>query len=112
MEDLIEEIIGEIQDEHEAAEPEELEVLESGEILVKGSVLVREFNEFVSLDLPEEEADTMGGFVFGRVGRVGKVGDEVEVEGGMLRITQMRARRIERLSFARPTAPAPPPTRR
>jgi len=64
------------------------------------------------LDLPEEEADTMGGFVFGRVGRVGKVGDEVVVTGGTLRITRMRSRRIEMLCFARPTAPAPPPTRR
>jgi len=112
LEDLIEEIIGEIQDEHEAAEPKEFERLENGEILVRGNVLVREFNEFVSLDLPEEEADTMGGFVFGRVGRIGKVGDEVVVTGGTLRITRMRARRIEMLCFARPTAPAPPPTRR
>ena len=111
LEDLIEEIIGEIQDEHEAVEPDEFQRLEDGGILVRGSVLVRDFNEFFSLKLPEDEADTIAGFVFGRVGRVGKVGDEVEVEGGKLRITRMRARRIEMLRFAHPTAPPPPPTR-
>lgn len=99
LEDLIEEIIGEIQDEHEAVEPEEFRKLENGEIQIRGDVLVREVNDFLDLGLPEDEADTVGGFVFGRMGRVGRVGDEVEVKGGTLRITRMKGRRIDLVLF-------------
>lgn len=99
LEDLIEEIIGEIQDEHEAVEPDEFRKLENGEIQIRGDVLVREVNDFLDLGLPEDEADTVGGFVFGRMGRVGRVGDEVEVKGGTLRITRMKGRRINLVLF-------------
>lgn len=99
LEDLIEEIIGEIRDEHETIEPEEFRKLEGGEVHIRGDVLVRELNQFLKLDLPEDEADTVGGFVFGRVGRVGRVGDTVEVEGGALRIARMKGRRIELVAF-------------
>lgn len=99
LEDLIEEIIGEIRDEHEELEPEEFRSMEGGEIQISGDVLVREINEFLGLSLPENEADTAGGFVFGRVGRIGRVGDEVRVDGGILRIAKMKGRRIDLLHF-------------
>jgi putative hemolysin len=99
LEDLIEEIIGEIRDEHETLEPDEFRKLASGEVQIRGDVLVREMNDFLGLDVPENEADTVGGFVFGRVGRVGRIGDEVELEGGTLRITRMKGRRIAQVLF-------------
>jgi putative hemolysin len=99
LEDLIEEIIGEIRDEHEALEPEEFRKFEGGAVQVRGDVLIREMNDVLGLELPEEEADTVGGFVFGRLGRVGRVGDEVEVQNGLLRITRMMGRRIELVVF-------------
>ncbi|MGW8265340.1 MAG: hemolysin family protein [Longimicrobiales bacterium] len=101
LEDLIEEIIGDIQDEHEPEEPPAFEQAEDGGILVRGDTLVRELNESLALKLPEEEADTAGGFVFGRLGRVARTGDEVDVEGGTLRVSRVRGRRIERLRFIR-----------
>lgn len=99
LEDLIEEIIGEIQDEHERDEPDDFHETDNGEVVVRGRALVRDLNAHLSMDLPEGEADTVGGFVFGRLGRVGQVGDEVTVDEGTLRITQMQGRRIELLRF-------------
>ena len=99
LEDLIEEIIGEIQDEHERDEPDDFQQTDNGEVVVRGRALVRDLNAHLSMELPEGEADTVGGFVFGRLGRVGQVGDEVPVDEGTLRITQMQGRRIELLRF-------------
>ena len=99
LEDLIEEIIGEIQDEHEADEPEDFLALENGLTRAWCGVSVREVNERFALELPEEVYDTLGGFLFGRLSRVGMVGDAVEVEGGSFRVTRMRGRRIEYAVF-------------
>ena len=95
LEDLIEEIIGEIQDEHEADEPMSFQELSDGQVRIWGGVPVREVNDKLGLSLAEDPHDTLGGFVFGALNRVGRVGDEVEAEGGRLRITTMRGRRVE-----------------
>lgn len=96
LEDLIEEIIGEIQDEHEGDEPEDFYPLDGGRIRVWGGVPVREVADELGIELPEEPHDTLGGYLFGQLSRVGRVGDVVEVdESGNFRITRMRGRRIE-----------------
>ena len=99
LEDLIEEIIGEIQDEHEGDEPEDFHVLESGLVRVWCGVALRDVNERFGLELPEEQYDTIGGYLFGRLSRVGMVGDTIEVPGGRFRITRMQKRRIEYAVF-------------
>jgi CBS domain containing-hemolysin-like protein len=98
LEDLIEEIVGEIQDEHEQ-EPLPFEEELEGEIRISGSVTVSEMNERFELNLPEDLYETVGGFVFGTLGRVGQVGDEVAVSGGVLRVVAMDGRRIDRVAF-------------
>ena len=103
LEDLLEEIVGEIQDEHEQ-EPLAFEQAD-GKTRIGGSVPIWEVNERLDLDIPEEQYDTVGGYIFGQLGRVGQVGDEVEVEGGTFRIVAMDGRRIERLAFS----PTPTP---
>jgi putative hemolysin len=100
LEDLIEEIVGDIRDEHEPPVLEDFQKLETGEVLVGGDVLVRDVNEVLSLDLSDGEADTVGGFVFGRLGRVPRLGDEVQVEGGTFRVGGLRGLRIESVLFA------------
>lgn len=99
LEDLIEEIIGEIQDEHEADEPEDFYQLSEGLVRVWGGVPVRDASDRLGLRLPDDRHDTIGGWIFGVLGRVGEEGDVVEVEGGEFRITRMRGRRIEYLVF-------------
>ncbi|MGD2069152.1 MAG: hemolysin family protein [Gemmatimonadota bacterium] len=107
LEDLIEEIIGEIQDEHEADEPVDFQPLDGGDVRVWGGAPLREVNERLGLELPGDQHDTLGGYLFGRLSRIGLVGDVIAVERGEFRITRMRGRRIEYAVFrpAREHAP-------
>jgi putative hemolysin len=100
LEDLLEEIVGEIQDEHEDDEPQDFQALDSGEVKVWGGVSLRELSERLDLDLPEDIYDTLGGLVFSRLNRIPRVGDVVEVEGGTFRVLKMRGRRTEYLLYS------------
>jgi len=102
LEDLIEEIIGEIQDEHEGDEPMTFQPLGGGRIRVWGGTSLREASQrlaFTPSEDEEEGFDTVGGLVFGRLNRIPVVGDEVEIDSGRLRVTQMNGRRIDYLLF-------------
>lgn len=102
LEDLIEEIIGEIQDEHESDEPEDFQALSDGKLRVWGGVPLREAAERVGFTLTEDEEenfDSLGGFVFGRLNRIPTVGDVVNVGAGMLRVAKMRGRRVDYVVF-------------
>ncbi len=99
LEDLIEEIVGEIQDEHELDEPVFFQPLARGVTRVWGGVTLRDANERLGLDLPEEDFDTVGGFVFGGLNRVPVVGDELSVRGGRFRVVKMDGRRIQFVRF-------------
>lgn len=99
LEDLIEEIVGEIQDEHEADEPVSFQDVGRGIKRVWGGVSLREVNEHLDLTLPEDQFDTIGGFVFGSLNRIPTVGDTVGMEEGLFRVVKMRGRRVEYLRF-------------
>ena len=102
LEDLIEEIIGEIQDEHEGDEPLEFRALLEGGLEVWGGTALREASERLEFKPTEEEEegyDTVGGFVLGRLNRIPLVGDEIQLESGSLRVTRMSGRRIDYLIF-------------
>jgi CBS domain containing-hemolysin-like protein len=102
LEDLIEEIIGEIQDEHEHDEPLNFQELPGGRLRVWGGVPLREAEERLELGLDDEEEETfdsLGGFVFGRLNRIPLVGDQIEMASGSLRVVRMRGRRIDYLLF-------------
>jgi len=98
LEDLVEEIVGEIHDEHEQ-EPLPFEEDMKGEVRVRGEVPLREVNERFGLNLPEEVYDTIGGFVFGQIGRIPTLGDEVSAAHGRFRVAAMDGRRITRVAF-------------
>ncbi len=99
LEDLLEEIVGEIQDEHEEDEPADFTLLESGSTRVFGGAPLREASERLGFDLPEDDYDTVAGFVFGRLDRIPRVGDQVDVGSGTFRVLRMSGRRVHFLLF-------------
>jgi len=103
MEDLLEEIVGEINDEFDVEE-RDFESTPEGDVLIDGGVLLSEVNARFGMELPEEEFDTLGGFVFGTLGRVPALGDTVSVPGDdqwELRVEQLEERRITCVRLAR-----------
>ncbi|HET6765468.1 MAG TPA: hemolysin family protein [Longimicrobiaceae bacterium] len=112
MEDLLEEIVGEIADEYDEDEPE-FEPTPEGDVLIDGGAAIGEVNERFGLSLPEEDFDTLGGYIFGALGRVPVMGDVVTVPGPdndplALRVEETEERRVTcvRLSRAGSTAVA------
>lgn len=102
LHDLFESILGHIEDvedeqEHEAWIDEDPE--QEGRWLINGRVELWEVNEELHLDLDEEVARTIGGYVFNNLGRVAKAGDEVPFDGGTLRVEEMQDKRIHLLSL-------------
>jgi CBS domain containing-hemolysin-like protein len=98
IEDIVEEIVGEIIDELDDAAPE-LERGDDGEIIMSGGYAITELNDRFGLNLPDEDYTTIGGFVLGRLGRVARVGDDVTIRGGTLRVLEMDGRRVARLAL-------------
>jgi CBS domain containing-hemolysin-like protein len=98
IEDMLEEIVGEISDELDEAAPE-LDHGPGGEVLFSGGMAIAELNDLLRLQLPNEDYTTVGGFVLGRLGRVARVGDEVRLRGGTLRVLEMDGRRVMRLAL-------------
>ncbi len=96
LEDLLEELVGDITDEFDS-ETEDLQRLANGEVLVVGSFNVGDLNEELDLHLPEGDWDTVGGLVFGKLGRVPVPGDAVESDGVRLVVERVDGRRVTRV---------------
>lgn len=94
MQDLLEEIVGPIHDEYErtdqAAKP-----TEPGTIA--GTLSIDDANKRLGLEITDEDYQTLGGWVFGKLGRLPKKGDRVPVKGGELEVVEMKGRRVARL---------------
>jgi CBS domain containing-hemolysin-like protein len=94
MEDLVEEIVGEIL---EGGEKEPIEFESDDTAVVKGEVNIDEVNETLGIDLPEgEEFETIAGFIFNRAGRLVEQGEQIEYEGLDIRVEQVENTRIMR----------------
>jgi CBS domain containing-hemolysin-like protein len=96
LEDLLEELVGDIQDEFDVEETE-VRPLESGEVLVDGSVHLEDLEHDLGISFGEVEEDTLGGFIFGRLARSVQAGDEVEIEGATLRVEAVEGLRVTRV---------------
>ena len=106
MEDLVEEIVGEIQDEHEAEEPPDILQLSAGCYEFDGMVLLDDIADMLPLSFGDPEEDTIGGYVFGLLGRKPEVGDEVRIGGYTFKILKTEGFRVVRVQ-ATPLAEEP-----
>jgi putative hemolysin len=100
IEDLLEEIVGEIQDEFDVEEQKIVKVSE-GEALVDGGVSIDDANQELDLDLAGEEVDTVGGLVHEKLGRIPVVGDKVQLDHALLTVVSARGRRVTRVRIKR-----------
>lgn len=96
MEDLLEEIVGEIRDEHDEGEEEPIRIVGDDEAVVDASVNIEDVNARLGTHLPHEEFETIGGYTVGRFGRLPNEGEEVLSEDGStrLKVDHTRGRRI------------------
>lgn len=103
LEDIIEELVGDIKDEHETDLPAVV-INDDGTFDFDGKVLVDEVEYAMDVDFDEPEEDTIGGYIFGMLERTPVVGDTVELSGYVFTVTEMQGYRIARLK----AAPVPP----
>ncbi len=95
MEDLLEEIVGEIRDEHDEEEEESIRFVGDGEAVVDAGTNIKDVNDRLGTHLPSDEFDTIGGLTVGLFGRLPHEGEEVEAgEHVRLRIDRTHGRRI------------------
>jgi putative hemolysin len=96
LEDLIEEIVGEIEDEFDIAE-EQIEQIDEDTYRIDGMFPIDEFNERFGTVLPDEDYHTIAGFVFGQLGRAPQPGDEVVWDGMRFDVIDVEGNRIEKI---------------
>ncbi|MBI5027157.1 MAG: HlyC/CorC family transporter [Nitrospirae bacterium] len=98
LEDLMEEIVGGLQDEFEAIEAEkEVEVIDEKTFIVSGSTGIDEVNELVGVDLKSEEFHTVGGLLFGLFGHLPKVGEQLRYHGIKFLVLEMDGKKVEKI---------------
>jgi CBS domain containing-hemolysin-like protein len=100
IEDVLEEIVGEIQDEFDEGEAA-IEEIGDGVYAIDGRIPITEVNEHFQLDLPHEDFDTIGGYVLGSLGRPPEPGDTVEAEGVTLNVKSVDGPRVSMLTLLR-----------
>ena len=106
MEDLLEEIVGAIYDEYDqipSGAPGKPDPAGSGVPIFRGSTEIAEVNRLLRLHLDERDYTTIGGLLFGRLGRLPKVGDRINLQGATFEIVEMDGRRVGRVRVWPPT---------
>jgi putative hemolysin len=106
IEDLIEEIVGEIQDEYDVAETPMIEEISPTEAVFDARVSIRDVNDTLHLDIQDEDFDTLGGLVYHQLGKVPNVGDEVRTDGCLVTVLSTNGRRVKKVRVTKVTAPS------
>ena len=106
LEDLIEEIVGEIEDEFDVAE-EQIVQVDEDTWRIDGMFPIEDFNERFGTDLPDEDFHTIAGFVFGQLGRAPEPGDDITYDGLRFDVLEVEGNRIERMAVTFIERPAP-----
>ncbi|HEX9998759.1 MAG TPA: hemolysin family protein [Abditibacterium sp.] len=101
VEDILEELVGEIADEHDRREEEPLVILDENTALVDARFHTDDLEERWDLPLPTGEFDTVGGFMLEKLGRELKIGDRLELPNALLTVHSMRGRRPRKIMIVR-----------
>jgi putative hemolysin len=96
LEDIVEEIVGEITDEYDQAS-EGVQPQKDGSAIVDAKIVIEDVNEFLKLDLPYDEHETLGGYIYGLLGKVPQPGETVSVDNLEFTIEGIHRRRITRV---------------
>jgi putative hemolysin len=106
IEDMLEEIVGEIEDEYDREEPT-IEKVDDTEVIVDARVSIDDLNELLGLNIEGEDFDTVGGFVYHELGRIPLAGDEVEADGLRMKVLSVLGRRIKKIRVKKELPPTP-----
>jgi len=101
LEDIVEEIIGEIRDEYDQAEELLFQAINDDEYLFQGRIDLDDFNDIMGTNLPHSEADTLSGLIYSRIGRVPAAGDFVRIDDLQLTVEQISGQRIRKVRAQR-----------
>jgi CBS domain containing-hemolysin-like protein len=105
IEDMLEEIVGEIEDEYDREEPT-IEKVDDTEVIVDARVSIDDLNELLGLHIEGEDFDTVGGFVYHELGRMALAGDEVQTDGLEMRVLSVLGRRIKKIRVKKELPPS------
>lgn len=94
LEDLVEEIVGEIQDEYDVEPQSEVETMPDGSLIIDARMHIDDASELLKVPLESEEFDTLGGYVFGMLGHQPALGETVTVNGWQLKVHALEGHRI------------------
>ena len=101
IEDVLEEIVGDIDDEHDPDDDHDIQPDDKGGYIVRALTRLEDFNEHFAVDLPDAECDTIGSLVIHELGRMPRRGDAVELAGLSLRVLRADRRRVDTLHVTR-----------
>lgn len=105
LEDIVEEIVGEIRDEYDQAEELLVQQISPEEYVFVGRVSLDDFNEALSTELETDQTDTLGGFFYSKLGRVPMENDRLVLEDWQLTVEEVRGRRVGRIRAIKITEP-------
>ena len=109
LEDILEQVVGEIQDEHDTDETQPVIEQAEGRLSVEGGVALGELEGLLGHSFHREDVSTVGGLVLDAFGRVPRVGERIEIDGIELVVEQVARRRVRRIVLTRSVAPIEEP---
>lgn len=104
LEDLVEEIVGEIEDEFDTGEPQ-IETISPNEVIMDAGVSIDLLNETLALDIQGEDFDSIGGFIYDRLGKIPSPGDEIRADGFVVSVLSTTGRRIRKVKIVKVSTP-------
>lgn len=106
LEDIVEEIVGEIRDEYDQAEEVLYQQIDPDEYVFQGRIDLDDFNEIMDTHLVKDVADTLGGYISAQVGHIPTGGEQLQIDQWLLTVEQVSGRRIRKVRVRRQPAPA------